>query len=186
MNMVKEVTEKYNGKYAEGITKSAHTPIGKYVYMPKKGIIEVDGTTISIHLNEAGGVADDELFLIILHLDQNYDTKLTVFPKDLWNKFVNFIRPNRNAFFPKPILKQFWFGGNEALLQELASDAIFMENLINQRIYIETGDRPTNRIALTLEHGLKDHHEFEKVVSILKQIENKIKTLHRAATLYNI
>tara|TARA_R100000278_G_scaffold107781_2_gene84594 strand:- start:807 stop:998 length:192 start_codon:yes stop_codon:yes gene_type:complete len=61
------------------------------------------------------------------------------------------------------------------------SDKIFTENLINERIYIETGKKATDRIILTPERGIKDIDQFEKFVSILKRIENKIKncTQHR-------
>ena len=179
MNIIQELTDKYNGKYSEDLTKNVNSPIGKYIYQPKNGIIEVDGTKISINLNEVGGAMPvTEPFRITLHLDKTYETKLTIFPKDLWNTFLDFILPKRRAFVPKPILKQFWLGGNKYLLKQLASDKIFTENIINERIYIETGDKPTNRIVLTPEYGIKDIDQFEKFVSVLKQIENKIKTAH--------
>ena len=177
MNIIKELTAKYSGKYSENLTKNVNSPIGKYIYQPKDGIIEVDGTKISINLNEvSGAIPVTEPFRITLHLDKTYETKLTIFPKDLWNTFLDFILPKRRAFVPKPILKQFWFGGNKDLLKELLSDKIFTENIINERIYIETRDKPTNRIVLTPEYGIKDIDQFEKFVSVLKRIENKIKT----------
>jgi hypothetical protein len=176
MNIIQELTEKYSGKYSEDLTKNVNSPIGKYVCQPKNGIIEVDGTKISINLKEVGGAMPvTEPFRITLHLDKTYETELTIFPKDLWNEFLDFILPKRRAFVPKPILKQFWFGGNIDLLKQLASDKIFTENLINERIYIETGKKPTDRIILTPERGIKDIDQFEKFVSILKRIENKIK-----------
>jgi hypothetical protein len=182
MNIIQELTEKYSGKYSEDLNKSVNSPIGKYVYQPKNGIIEVDGTKISINLNEVGGANPvTEPFRITLHLDKTYATELTIFPKDLWNEFLDFILPKRRAFIPKPILKQFWFGGNIDLLKQLASDKIFTENLINEKIYIETGKKPTDRIILTPEYGIKNIDQFEKFVSLLKRIENKIKncTQHR-------
>ncbi|CAI8220002.1 MAG: Uncharacterised protein [Formosa sp. Hel1_33_131] len=179
MNIIQELTEKYSGKYSEDLTKSVNSPIGKYIYQPKNGIIEVDGTKISINLNEVSGAMPvTEPFRITLHLDKTHETELTVFPKDLWNTFLDIILPKRRAFIPKPILKQFWFGGNIDLLKQLASDKIFTENIINERIYIKTGNKPTNRIVLTPEFGIKDINQFEKFVSVLKRIENKIKTAH--------
>lgn len=179
MNIIQELTEKYSGKYSEDLTKSVNSPIGKYIYQPKSGIIEVDGTKISINLDDVSGAMPvTEPFRITLHLDKTYETELTIFPKDLWNDFLDFILPKRREFIPKPIRKQFLFGGNKDLLKKLASDKIFTENIINERIYIETGDKPTNRIILTPEYGIKDIDQFEKFVSVLKRIENKIKTAH--------
>tara|TARA_R110000868_G_scaffold108381_2_gene295898 strand:+ start:767 stop:1324 length:558 start_codon:yes stop_codon:yes gene_type:complete len=180
MNIIQELTEKYNGKYSEDLAKNVNSPIGKYVYQPKNGIIEVDGTKISINLNEVDGAMPvTEPFRITLHLDKTYETELTIFPKDLWNEFLDFILPKRRAFIPKPILKQFWFGGNKDLLKQLASDKIFTENIINERIYIETmPNKSTDRIVLTPENGIKDINQFEKFVSVLKRIENKVKTAH--------
>jgi hypothetical protein len=176
MNIIQELTEKYSGKYSEDLIKSINSPIGKYVYQPKNGIIEVDGTKISINLNEVGGAMPvTEPFRISLHLDKKYETELTIFPIDSWNKFLNFLFPKRREFVPKPILKQFWFGGKIDLLKQLASDKDFCEKIINERIYIETGFKTTDRIILTPEFGVKDIEQFEKFVSILKRIEYKIK-----------
>ncbi len=181
MNIIQELTEKYDGKYSEDLTKNVNSPIGKYVYQPKSGIIEVDGTKISINLNEVGGAMPvTEPFRITLHLDKTHETKLTIFPKDLWNQFLDFILPKRREFIPKPVRKQFWFGGDKDLLKQLASDKTFTESIINERIYIETGKKPTDRIVLTPEYGIKDIDQFEKFVTVLKQIENKIKTAHNA------
>lgn len=180
MSIIQELTEKYSGKYSEDLTKSVNSPIGKYIYQPKRGIIEVDGTKISINLNEVGGATPvAEPFRIILHLDKAYDTKLTVFPKGLWDDFLDFILLKKWGFIPKPIRKQFWFGGNKDLINQLANDKIFIENIINERIYIETGDIPTNKIVLTPEYGITDIAQFEKFVSVLKRIEYKIKTAYK-------
>jgi hypothetical protein len=96
---------------------------------------------------------------------------------------LDFILPKRRAFIPKPILKQFWFGGNIDLLKQLSSDKTFMESIINERIYIESIDKPTNRIVLTPEYGIKDIEQFEKFIIVLKQIEKQIRTAHNK--LYN-
>jgi hypothetical protein len=184
MNIIQEITEKYSGKYSEDLTKSVNNPIGKYVYQPKNGIIEVEGTKISININEVGGAMPvTEPFRITLHLEKTYDTELSAYPKDLWNLFLDFILPKRRAFIPKPILKQFWFGGNIELLKQLASDKTFTESIINERIYIESIDKPTNRIVLTPEFGIKDIEQFEKFIIVLKRVEKAIKTAHN--TVYN-
>ncbi|MCK8482322.1 hypothetical protein [Psychroserpens algicola] len=184
MSIIQEITKKYIGKYSEEPIKSFSGPTGKYVYQPKSEIIDLDGTKISINLNEVGGAMyGTEPFRITLYLDKTYETELTIYPKDLWNVFLDFILPKRRAFIPKPILKQFWFGGNKELLEQLASDKIFTENIINERIYIESLDKPTSRIVLTPEYGIKDIEHFEKFVIILKRIEKGIKTTHN--NVYN-
>ncbi|PHR72195.1 MAG: hypothetical protein COA67_05135 [Lutibacter sp.] len=178
MNIIEELIEKYNGKYSEDLTKSLNSPIGKYVYQPKKGVIHVDGTKISINLNDVGGAMPvTEPFKIILHLDKMYEYKLIIFPKGLGNKLLDLILPKRSEFIPKAMRKQFLFEGNKDLLKQLTSDKIFAENIINERIYIGTGKKPTNRIVLTPEYGINDIEQFEKFVSILKRIEYQIKTL---------
>ena len=177
MNIVEEITKKYNGNYSEDLTKSINSPIGKYTFQPKSGILEVDGTKISLNIKKVGGAMPvTEPFRITLHLDKTYQTELTIFPKGLWNSFLDFVLPKRSEFIPQPIRKQFWFGGNETLLKHLASDTQFANNLKNERVYIETDKKQTNRITLTPERGIENLHQFEKFVKILKLIEKKIKT----------
>lgn len=179
MNIIEELTEKYGGHYSEDLAKSVNSPIGKYVYQPKNGIIEVDGTKISINLNEVGGAMPvTEPFRIALHLDKTYVTELSIYPKSLWGDFLDFILPKRNAFIPKPNFKQFWFGGNKDLLKQLGADKVFMELILNERVYIESIKKPTDRIVLTPEFGIRDMDQFEKFVSALKRIETHIKTVH--------
>ena len=91
---------------------------------------------------------------------------------------MNFLLPNRRDFFPKPILNKFWFSGNIDLIKQLATDKSFCEKIIHERIYIETGFKSGNQIVLTPKYGIKDIKQFEKYVSILQSIENKIKTTH--------
>jgi hypothetical protein len=177
MNIIEESTKKYNGNYSEELTKNVSTPIGRYIYQPKSGILEIDGTKISVNINEVGGAMPvTEPFRITLHLDKTYQTELTIFPKNLWNGLLDFISPKRREFIPKPIRKQFCFGGNNTLIKKLASDRLFVENITNEKIYIQTGNKQTNRITLTPERGIENLNQFEKFVTILKLVENKIKT----------
>ncbi|WP_299258648.1 hypothetical protein [uncultured Aquimarina sp.] len=179
MNIIQELTEKYSGEYSEDLIKNVNSPLGKYIYQPKNGTITIGGTKISVNLNEVGGAMPvSEPFRITLHLDKVYETELTIFPKDLRNKFLDFILPKRRSFVPKPILKQFWFGGDKNLFKQLVSDKTFAENIINERIYIKTGKKPTDRIVLTPEYGIKNIDQFEKFISVLKRIESKIKTTY--------
>jgi hypothetical protein len=179
MNIIQELTEKYSGKYSEDLTKGINSPIGKYVYQPKKGLLEIDGTEISININEVSGAMPvAEPIRITLYLDKKYETELTISPKNLWNDFLDIIQPKARNFIPKPIRKQFWFDGNVNLIKQLTSDPTFVERIMNEKIYIDTQDIPTNHIVLTPEYGIKDINQFEKYLSVLRQIENEIKTAH--------
>ncbi|WP_040253229.1 hypothetical protein [Psychroserpens mesophilus] len=177
MSIIQEITEKYNGEYSENPTASFNSPAGKYSYQPKKGIINIDGSKISINLNEVGrAMYGTEPFRITLYLDNEYQTEFNLFPKDLWNKFLDFLFPKRRAFVPPKILKQFWFGGDIKLIRKITSDKLFNDSIIDERIYIETmPGKSTNRIVLTPERGINNIEHFEKFISILKLVENKIK-----------
>ncbi|WP_396636262.1 hypothetical protein [Maribacter sp. R77961] len=177
MNIIEEISKKYGGNYAEERTKKVSTPNGQNIYQPKKGILEIDGTKISLNSNEVGGAMPvTEPLRVILYLDKIYNTELTIFPKDLWNDFLDFIMPKRRDFIPPPLRKQFWFGGDKTLLKKLATDKILIENLLNERVYIETKSKETDWIILTPEYGIENIKQFEKFVIILKRIEEKIKT----------
>jgi len=177
MSIIKEISEKYNGKYSEDPTASFNSPSGKYSYQPKNGIINIDGSKISINLNEVGGAMyGTEPFRITLYLDKKYPTEFNLFPKDLWNKLLDFLFPKRREFIPRQVLKQFWFGGDKKLIKRISSDKLFNESIINERIYIETmPKKTTDRIVLTPERGINNIEHFEKFVDILRLVENKIK-----------
>ncbi len=176
MNIIQELTEKYSGQYSEGLTKKLNSPLGKYIYQPKNGIITVDGSIISITLDETGGAMPvTEPFRMTLHLDKVYDIELSIFPKDLWNKFTDLFVSKQKEFIPKSILQQFQLDGDKSLLKQLVSDKTFIETIINEKIYIQTGKKPTDQIVLTPEYGIKDMQQFEKYVFILKRIEMEIR-----------
>lgn len=104
MNIIEELTKKYNGNYSEELTKNVNSPFGKFIYQPKSGIIEIDGTKISVNISEIdGAIPVTEPFRITLYLDKTYEIELDIFPKDLWNKFLDFILPKRTEFIPLPI-----------------------------------------------------------------------------------
>lgn len=176
MNIFQELKEKYNGQYSEALATRVNTPNGQCFHQSKSTILQVDGSKISLYLDEVGGaIPITEPFRITLHLDKTYHTELDMYPKSSWARFLDFLLPKRQEFVPEPILKQFWFGGNKTLIKQITTDKLFTDNIINQRIYIKTmPNKSTNRIVLTPENGVEDVDQFEKFVSILKRIENKI------------
>jgi hypothetical protein len=174
MNLIKELTQKYNGEYSEANAKRVNSPHGRFIYEPKSGTINIDETKISININEVDGAMPvTEPFRITLHLEKPYDINLTIFPKDFWYHFLDFFNPKKKAFIPKPILKQFWLEGNDILIQKLVSNHAFTKSIIDERIYIES-DEKTAKIILTPENGIKDLVQFEKFITILQIINKQI------------
>ena len=177
MNIIEELSKKYNGNYSEEHAKNVNSPIGKYTYQPKKGLIEVDGTKISVNLNEVGGATPTaEPFRIILYLEKFYQTELTIYPKDLWNQLIDFVFPRNKENIPVRIRKQFLFSGDKTLIKQLGTNKEFAKYLVNEKVYIRTDRKQTERIVLTPAHGIEDIHQFEKFIAILKIIEKAIKT----------
>ncbi len=179
MNIIQELAIKYSGKYSEELPITMYSSMGKLFYQPKNGIFEIDGSKIRINLKEVGG-ADPvtEPFLITLYLGKTYETELSIFPKTLWNNFLDLIRPKFKGHIPKQLRNQFSFVGNRALIKELTSDQVFAENIKNERVYIRMGNEPINRIILTPEYGIRDIDQFESFVLVLKRIEIKIKAIN--------
>ena len=177
MNIIEELSKKYSGIYSEEQAKNVNSPIGKYTYQPKKGLIEVDGTKISVNLNEVGGATPTaEPFRIILYLEKFYKTELTIYPKDFWNNLLDFVFPRNKENIPIKIRKQFLINGDQTLIKKLGSNKEFAEHLVDENVYIRTDKKQTDRIVLTPPHGIKDIHQFEKFITILKIIEKEIKT----------
>ncbi|WP_298903552.1 hypothetical protein [uncultured Psychroserpens sp.] len=175
MSIIQDITEKYYGKYSAESEKSFNSPVGKHSFQQKKGIIEIDGTKISINLNAVKGATyGTEPFRITLHLNKTYTIKFSAFPKSLWHRFLDFLIPSRVVLIPKSVRNQFLFGGDKDIIKNIVSDEIFIKNIANEKLYIGTMAKPTNKIILTPAHGIKDMKQFEKFISILKCVQKTI------------
>lgn len=136
MNIIEEITKKYNGNYSEEFTKQTNTISGKYTFQPKRGVIDVDGTKISINLNEVGGASPiTEPIRIILHLNKIESSELFIYPIGIWETIINFIKPKSIPTISNEIRKQFKFEGNKKLQSKLLSDYKFISNLLNEKIH---------------------------------------------------
>ncbi|SOC78930.1 hypothetical protein SAMN06296241_0451 [Salinimicrobium sediminis] len=177
MNIIEELSKKYNGNYSEEQPKSVNSPIGKYLYQPKTGLIEFDGSKIGVNIDSVGGaIPVAEPFRITLYLDKNYLTDLTIFPKSTWNRITDLVFIKNKENLPKQIRKQFTFVGERNLIMQLGSNAEFTNGLMNEKVYIRTDSKKPTRIVLTPAHGIEDIEQFEKFISLLKIIEKAIKT----------
>ena len=177
MNIIEELSKKYNGSYSEEQPKSVNSPIGKYLYQPKTGLIEIDGSKIGVNIDSVGGaIPVAEPFRITLYLDKNYQTDLTIFPKSTWNRMTDIVFAKSNENIPERIRHQFKFVGERNLIKKLGSNAEFINGLMNEKVYIKTDRKKANRIVLTPALGIKNIEQFEKFISVLKIIEKAIKT----------
>lgn len=176
MNIIEELSKKYNGRYSEEQPKNVNSPIGKYIYQPKTGLIEIDGSKIGVNIDSVGGaIPVAEPFRITLFLDKKYQTDLTIFPKTIWNRMTDLVLPKKE-YFPERIRSQFSFVGEEKVIKQLGSNAEFINNLMDEKVYIRTDRKKADQIILTPAHGIEDIEQFEKFISLLKIIEKAIKT----------
>ena len=177
MNIIEELSKKYNGSYSEEQPKNVNSPIGKYIYQPKTGLFEIDGSKIGVNIDLVGGaIPVAEPFRITLYLDKNYQSDLTIFPKSTWNRMTDLVFPKNKENLPKRIRHQFSFFGERNLIKQLASNAEFINSLMNEKVYITTDRKKPNRILLTPAHGIEDIEQFEKFISLLMIIKEAIKT----------
>ena len=177
MNIIEELSKKYNGSYSEVQPKNVNSPIGKYIYQSKTGLIEIDGSKIGVNIDSVGGaIPVAEPFRVTLYLEKNYQSDLTIFPRSRWNRMTDLVFPKNKENLPKRIRHQFSFVGERSLIKQFGSNAEFINGLMNEKIYITTDRKKTNRIVLTPAHGIENIEQFEKFISLLKIIEKAIKT----------
>lgn len=176
MNLIEELVKKYEGSYSEETKKSSIYSSGKYTFYPQNGVLELDGTKISINLNAVGGASrTTEPYRIVLYLDRDYEITLHIYPKNWLKKLWHQIFPQKHPTLPDPIRKQFSFFGNQRLIDALGRDTGFCEKINNEKTYILLGKKFPKCVILTPAHGIDDLDQFEKFLQILKQIEGAIK-----------
>ena len=176
MNLIEELVKKYDGSYSEEAKKSSIYTSGKYTFYPQNGVLELDGTKISINLNAVGGAAATaEPYRIVLYLERDYEMKLHIYPKTWLKKLWYRMFPQKHQTLPIHIKKQFSFSGNQSLINALGQDTQFCEKINNEKTFILLGKKFPKCIILTPAHGINDLDQFEKFLQLLKHIENTIK-----------
>lgn len=175
MNIIEELVKKYEGEYAEEPKKASILPGGRYSFHPQKGVIELDKTKISINIKAVGGASQTaEPYRFILYLDKDYGKKLEIFPKGNFKRLIEYVA---NIFSPpsKVINKKYSFKGDSDLISKLKRDKSFCKKMENEKLYILIWKKKPKHLVLTPAHGIDGVEHFEKILSILKIIESKIK-----------
>lgn len=176
MSILKELTEKYDGLYEEDPKMSINFPSGKHSYQLQKGLFVIDGSKISISINQVSDAARTaEPFRITLYFDKVYKTTLTMYPKSIWNRLKDVVFPSKTRFIPRKVNRQFYFNVDKRICEKLVNNKVFVENILNEQIYIRTQHENITRIILTPAYGINDVEHLEKFVTVLKQIEKVIK-----------
>ncbi len=176
MSILEELVEKYGGNYQESPKVSINFPSGKHSFQPQKGLLIVDGSKISISITEVSDAARTaEPFRITLYFDKVYKTTLTMYPKSIWNRLKDVLFPSKTRFIPRKVDKQFYIDVNKKVCEKLVNNKVFVENILNEQIYIRTQHENITRIILTPAYGINDVEHLEKFITVLKQIEKVIK-----------
>ena len=177
MNFIQKIVEKYGGDYSEELTKRFNWFGQKITYQPKFGVIKVGGTLISINLKEAGGaMRTTDPIRIVLFLDKDYGTKLSVYPSINLNIITDLIFQPKSLKVPKLIKKQFSFRGDFSLIKKLLANKLFYESISNEDIYLTLDKTFPQSLMLTPAYGIYSMEHFDKLITILKQIEATIKS----------
>jgi len=175
MNIIEELIKKHQGEYCEDSEKASTMLSGRYTFQPQRGIITLDGTKISININEVGGASQStEPYRLVLYLSKDYKTRLEIFPKTNLMRFLEFFAP-KIPTNSELVNKQFSFNGDNGLIGILGADSTFCTKIKNEKVFILIGEKYPKHIILTPAHGIDDIEHLEKLLSLLKMIEEKIK-----------
>ncbi|GHC66661.1 hypothetical protein, partial [Ulvibacter litoralis] len=177
MNIIEELVKKHHGKYSQDPKKASNLTSGRFTFQPQQGILTIDGTKVSININAVGGAAETaEPYRIVLHLEKNYESSLEIFPKTSLRRILDFFISKSKPTNSEIANKQFSFNGNNQLIRKLGTDNAFCTKLQHEKVFILISRKQPKHIVLTPAHGIDDIEHLEKLLSILKMIEGKIKS----------
>ncbi|ETN93956.1 hypothetical protein [Zhouia amylolytica] len=180
MNFVQQIVESHGGAYSQEPLKKVHSPKGLITYQPKRGKIEVNGTQIEIHFKESGGVSGSvEPIRIILKLKNDIKNNLSIYPSTYLIYLTDLLAQPKNLNIPKEIKQQFSFRGDKELIKKIVADSRFCSSILNEFIYISLFRSKPKQIMLTPEYGLESVEHFNKLITALIIIEEKIKEVPR-------
>ncbi len=168
MNIIKSFSEKQEGIYKEEVIKNVFSPLGKMMYQPKRATFLIEGSKISINLDEVGGAFPTaEPFRITLHLNKSYESNIEIYPSSFFEKIFQKMLLIKNKNFKNGYI----FKGDDKLFKKLSEEKLFTEQLQKQRIYIRIPKENTAKIILTPERGIESEAQLDNFIKILKSIE---------------
>jgi hypothetical protein len=168
MNLLKKISEKNNGDYSEENIKETYSTIGTLIYQPKKAQFTIDGSKLSVNLNEVGGaIPSADPFRITLYLKQKLGQGLEVYPATFWERIFHDYFPSTN----KVVIDGYAFKSDAAIINTMLKDVSFFRKLKKQNVYIRIPLKDTSKIILTPPNGIENEAAFEGYITILKSLE---------------
>ncbi len=170
MNILKELTQKYQGKYTEENQKSINSPLGKLKFQPQESVLFIEDTKITISINAATGAHPvGEPFRITLHLENSVESRLEIYPASFWNRLLN----GKNKHLTKNLAIDYCFKTEEELFLRLIQNKNFNTILEQDEVYIRFYAKE-KQLVLTPKKGIKDLHQFENFLQLMKILENEV------------
>ena len=81
MGNIKNFAEKHDGHYKEENIKNVYSLIGRMISQPKRANFVIDGSKISLNIDEVGGaIPTAEPFRITLHLNEFHGNSIEIYP----------------------------------------------------------------------------------------------------------
>ncbi|WP_310992234.1 hypothetical protein [Aequorivita marina] len=177
MNLIKKFSRKKKGSYTEEDLKEVYSSLGKMFHQPKRAAFTIDGSKISINLNEVGGaIPTADPFRISLHLQKPCGRSLSVYPASIWDiTFQSIFSTDK-----KIIKSKYIFKGDKKLIIKLTEQSAVLKKLQGQQLYIRIPKENTSKIILTPARGIESEAQFELFISILKALEAEIDNENRS------
>lgn len=172
MNILKKLTQKYQGKYTEEDHKSINSPLGKLSFQLQEGVLFIDDTKITISINATTGAHPvGEPFRITLHLETSVESRLEIFPASFWNRLLN----GKIKHLTKNLAIDYCFKTEEKLFLRLVQNKNFITILEQDEVYVRLYAKE-KQLVLTPKKGIKDLHQFENFLQLMKILENEVLT----------
>ncbi|MDR5589073.1 hypothetical protein [Christiangramia sp. SM2212] len=170
MNLIKELIKKHHGYYPEKERTEFSIPGGNFIYEPGKGIIDVNGSKISIRSNTIEAASPTrESFQIKVLFKNNLNTYLEISPKSKFQRMIDAIMMQKG----REIQQEFIVKGDTNLIVNLISNRTLARLLHKEKVHLKIDRENPTVMTLSPENPIKNVDRFEKYLNILKIIENK-------------
>lgn len=170
MNLIKEFIKKHTGNYPKSTITKFSTPDGDFIYHPEKGMIDINGSNISISSNQIKSTSPTrESFQIKVLFKDDLNTYLEISPKSKFQKMIDSIMMQKG----RKLQQEFLVKGDSNLIVNLISNNTLARLLQDEKVHLKIDrDNPTV-MTMSPESPIKNVDRFEKYLNILRIIENK-------------